>query len=72
MPEKYRGYALEYDVSKYYSYIRLHSFPIKTNQKKVQKMFNVKIDSTCFTFIDQKRTEYGNYQVCVKKFQTFC
>ena len=30
-------------------------------------MFKVKIDSTCFTFIDQKKTEYGNYQVCMKK-----
>ena len=44
---------------------------ISKRQRKNKKMFKVKIDSTCFTFIDQKKTEYGNYQVCMKKFQTF-
>ena len=34
-------------------------------------MFKVKIDSTCFTFIDQKKTEYGNYQVFIKKSKNF-
>ena len=56
-------------------FLRMSSFPIeaqnKLASKKEQKMFKVQIDSTCFTFIDQKKTEYGNYQVCMKKFHTF-
>ena len=44
---------------------------ISKRQRKNKKMFKVKIDSTCFTFIDQKKTEYGNYQVCMKIFENF-